>query len=788
MSASAVAQLPQPKLDWVFPPGGQRGTQVDITVGGTDLDEGRELVFSHAGLSALPKRSTADEFYPDGQPIANQFTMSIAADVPPGCYEAQVVGRHGVSSVRVVHVSDLVEVVDAGNNHAIEQAQSLTVGSLVNGRTEADQEDYYAIELAQGDELTCESWARRIDSQAEMWMEVCRADGVPLKTVRRWERRDPVLCFTAPAAGKYFIRVYDVTFRGGEPFIYQLAVHNQARIDYVMPPAALPNGEADFTLFGNRLAETPSSDSGSPAEQQRTVRVAIPGSDDARDARYPTPAEPREVEAERFATFFPQAGTGSNEVWIGRATSAVVTEQQPNDSHSQAQRLGVPGELVGQFFPHGDNDWIELQPDAAGEVVIDVFSQRLGLPTDPHVTISRVVKSPQGDESLEQVAEADSGEARPATPGFNTTSEDPYARLTLEKDTIYRVLVRDENSFSHADPSNVYRLVIRRPQPDFRLLAAPASPWAADPAVPLRWPLTVRAGDALAIPIVALRQDGFANEIVVSAEGLPPGLTCEPVTIRAGKTEAQLVLMADPQVTEWVGSIRIVGESQVGETRVRKVAAPASLVWDTTTARYDRARLNRQLVIALIPETAPISIRCEGAAGETNPGGVVKAKLAVSVRAELKEALSVAPIGLPEGVTAKFTLAEDKKSAELELTVGEKVAPGAYDFVVSGKPKVLYATNPEAAARASEDQARIAKLVEGFKADREQLVVAAGAAASADSPQIKQLDECIGRGEMVLKEAAERATKLAAAAQPAERQCYVVSNVATLRVTEKAKE
>ena len=134
-------------------------------------------------------------------------------------------------------------------------------------------------------------------------------------------------------------------------------------------------------------------------------------------------------------------------------------------------------------------------------------------------------------------------------------------------------------------------------------------------------------------------------------------------------------------------------------------------------------------------------MRFDEAKWETTPGGVVKAKLAVSARAELKEALSLAPVGLPDGVTAKFTMAEDKKSAELELTVGEKTAPGTYDFVVSGKPLIVYRNNPEAAARAGEDQARIAKLVEGFKSKREQLVAAAGAAADANSPEIKQLDE-----------------------------------------------
>lgn len=742
-TVSAHAQLPQPKLDWIFPPGGQRGTQVDVTVGGADLDEARELIFSHPKLSARPKRTAADEFYPEGQTVPNQFTMEIGADVPLGSYEAQVVGRHGVSTVRIVHVTDFVEVADTGKNHTIAQAQPLALGSLITGRTEAEQDDFYAVELAEGDALTCEVWAQRIDSQAEIWVEVCRDDGAPLEAQEWWNRRDPVLSFTAPSTGTYFIRVQDATFRGGDPFIYRLAIQKQPTTDTETSSAPLVSVEVSH--------------------------------DSADEARYPTAAQPREIDAGRFF-HAPEAASGDS--------GTIATEQQSNDTHLQAQKLGVPGELAGQFFPDGDTDWIELQSDAPGEVVIEVFSQRLGLPTDPLLTISRVVKNEQGEESLEQIAEADGGEARPATPGYNTASDDPYARLNLEKDSVYRVAVRDQNSSSRADPSNVYRLVIRRPQPDFQLLVAPASPWAADPKVPLRWPLTMRAGGALAIPVVALRSDGFASDIVVSAQGLPAGLTCEPVTIRAGKTEALLVLTADPQLTPWVGSIQIVGESQVDEARVTKQAVPASLAWDTTVANYDRARLNRRLVIAVSQERAPVAVRCESAELQATAGGVVKTNLAVSVSAELKEPLSLAPVGLPEGVTAKFILSEDRKSAELELTVGEKVPPGLYDFVVTGKPKVLYQNNPEAAARASEDQARITKLVESFKSEREQLV----AAADASSPAVKQLDDRIARGEAALKEATERATKLAAAAQPAERQCDVVSNAVTLRIIEKAKE
>ena len=118
----------------------------------------------------------------------------------------------------------------------------------------------------------------------------------------------------------------------------------------------------------------------------------------------------------------------------------------------------------------------------------------------------------------------------------------------------------------------------------------------------------------------------------------------------------------------------------------------------------------------------------------------------------------------------------------------EKTAPGMYDFIVTSKPLIVYQNNQEAAARASEDQARIAKLVDGFKSKRDQLIAAAGAASAANSPEIKQLDEQLARGDAALKEATERATKLAAAAKPAERRSCVVSNVGTLHVLEKAKQ
>jgi hypothetical protein len=150
---------------------------------------------------------------------------------------------------------------------------------------------------------------------------------------------------------------------------------------------------------------------------------------------------------------------------------------------------------------------------------------------------------------------------------------------------------------------------------------------------------------------------------------------------------------------------------------------------------------------------------------------------------------------LPDGVTAKVSLTEGPTnsngrtwSAEIELTAGDKVTPGFYEFMVTGKPLIVYRNNPEAADRAKQDQDRVTQMVESFKSQRGQLVAAAGAAVDASSPEIKRLDDQIARGEAALKEATDRATKVAAAAQPADRRTYIVSNVGTLHVKETPKE
>ncbi len=73
----ASAQLPQPKLHTVFPPGAKTGSTVDVAATGAEMDEA-QLRFNHPGITAKALAA------------ANQFTITVASDVPPGTYAARL--------------------------------------------------------------------------------------------------------------------------------------------------------------------------------------------------------------------------------------------------------------------------------------------------------------------------------------------------------------------------------------------------------------------------------------------------------------------------------------------------------------------------------------------------------------------------------------------------------------------------------------------------------------------------------------------------------------------------
>ena len=699
MVSTAAAQLPQARLNSIFPAGGRIGTEFEVTVGGIDLDDAREMFFSDSGITARPKMTRPSVFQPEPQPLPNVFVVSIAPGTPLGIHEARVVGYYGVSDPRAFAVGQWREINAPGGNNAPGTAMAVALQTTVNGRAEGIKAGFYRLELKLGQRVMLNLWAERIDSKMDATLSVCKANGETIVTSRDQYGWDPFLDFTAPADGGYLVKVFDFVFEGGSERFYRLSISSGPFVEYVFPPALLPGDSQKITLVGRNLPGgqlTENTISAGKRLERLDVEVSAPDEMTSIVPRqFASVFRPISLDVRGFIYRYQTDRGASNPVWIGCATAPVVREQEPNDQADRAQQVKVPCEVAGQFYPRGDDDWIQFQARKGDVFWLEVFSHRLGLPTDPFLLVQRVNTDQAGNETVEEIAEADDTAGRPGGPIYDSPSNDPGYRLQADRDATYRVLVRDLYVNSVSSPRHVYRLSIRQPDPDYRLLVAPHSPWNPDPARPHRWNTILRRGAIATLRVLATRRDGFSGDILLGIEGLPSQVTARPVTLRAGAAEALLVFEVAQDAPAWSGTVQVMGRARIGEAEVVRRAHGGMMVWDEVSAR-----LTTDFALAVTEERAPVVLRmAEDKKWEVARGSEISIPFQLDRLGDLRENLELQPLGLPGGVTAVVAVAADTKGGSLDLQVADSAPPGDYRLFLEGKPKISYRRNPDAARR-----------------------------------------------------------------------------------------
>jgi hypothetical protein len=388
----------------------------------------------------------------------------------------------------------------------------------------------------------------------------------------------------------------------------------------------------------------------------------------------------------------------SNPVFIALTDSAPVAESGDNDKPEAPAKLAAPCAVTGQFFPQRDRDWFALEAKKGDAWWVDVWSHRLGVSSDPFLLVQRVTKNDKGETQSADVQEVYDSDANAGGADFNTASRDPSYRLEAKEDGSYRLAVRDLFNTTRDDPRLTYVLAVRKEKPDFELVATPVRDGpAAPPAPPL-----LRRGGAVPVRDVALRKDGFNGEIQLSAEGLPPGVSCAGSTVAAGSTSAVLVLAAAENAAGWSGLLRIVGKADVGGTQAVREARGACVVVNAGEPPTEavRSRLTADFEAAVSgSEVAPLAIEPAEAKAYEPAGAKVTLPLKLTWRGDTSGKFKVKVAGHP--ALDNFTETEiDAKAATAELGIDlnkHKLPPGTHTLYVRAEGKVKYARNAEPA-------------------------------------------------------------------------------------------
>ena len=672
-----------------------------------------------------------------GKPIANRFVVSIAEDCPTGIHEARVMTRLGVSSSRAFNVGTLTEVTHTAANTTLETAATLSINSICNAVMTAQSVSHYLFEAVKDQRIVVDCAATGIDSKLKPVVIIADAQGSDLVV----ERRGGALDFTVPETGKYVIKLHDLTFNGGAYYFYRLAVKEAAK--------------------GEVVPRLPSTESVSSFSWPPT----------------------------------------------GLAATASATETEPNNEHAQAQKITLPCDLSGSFFPAADVDTFEFTAKKGDVWWVEVASERFGLPTDTSIVVQHV--SIDGDsEKLTDVVElsdipspvkvSSNGYSYDGPP-YNAGSPDIIGKVEIKDDGVHRLQLRDLFGGTRKDPRNVYRLIVRKAQPDFALVG-----WALHMNLrngdrnALSKPIALRGGATIPLEVVVVRRDGFDGEIALEMGDLPDGVTAAGMKIPAGKTRGIMLITAEQNAPRGLTSASFFGKATIDGKEVTRPCRLASMAWPVPNAwsEIPAPRLLGDVPVSVSgSEFAPITIAStankvwEVAAGE---------KLTLPLIHSRRCDFSGANINLKtfgsgfEGVPAfDVSLTAETSEAVLDLAA-LKTPPGDYTIAFYGSAVAKYRYNVEAVTAAEAALAQAKQEAETLAAEVKALTDAARSVAAEQKNQAdnavqvaltkqKAADAAVAAAEKSLKDAT-------ATAQPKDIVDIVVSTPISIRVKPAEKK
>lgn len=305
---------------------------------------------------------------------------------------------------------------------------------------------------------------------------------------------------------------------------------------------------------------------------------------------------------------------------VGLAAMAKDKEAEPNNKPAEAQKISLPCDIAGAFYPAADVDTFEFTAKKGETWWVELASERLGLDTDAFVLVQQVKK--EGDkETLTDVAElydiappmkvSSNGYSYDGPP-YNAGSPDVNGKFEIKEDGTYRLQVRDLFGGTRSDPNNIYRLIVRQAAPDFSLAA-----WALHMTLrngdrnALSKPLALRAGTTVAFEAVVVRRDGFDGEIELTMEGLPAGVHATGLKIAKGKTMGHIIISADEGAKPAFALAKISGKASVNGGSVTRACPVASMEWPSRNAKDDipAPRLMADVPVSVTDaELAPLSI------------------------------------------------------------------------------------------------------------------------------------------------------------------------------------
>jgi hypothetical protein len=470
-----------------MPRGGQRGTEIELTLAGDRLADAKEILFYQPGLTV--KKLAA----PNPQQLKVQ--LAVAADASIGEHSLRVRTASGISELRTFWVGALPVVEEKEPNTDFAQPQKIDLNVTVAGTIDSEDVDYFAVPLKKGERLTAEVEGMRL---GEAMFDPC----VGILDANRFEvaacddsallLQDPIASIIAPADGTYVIQVRDSAYGGSASCRYRLHVGTFPRPRVAFPAGGQAGKELTIQLLGDVAGPI-----------SNTLRLP----DDVR--------VPHRIFAEQNGQISPSPNL------LRVSTFADLLESEPNNEPKAATVITgeFPLALNGIIGGQGDVDFFRFKGKKDQVFDINVYARRVRSPLDPVLAVC--------DANGAALASND-----------DTGGPDSYLRFTVPADGEYCVKVADHLAAGGSE--YVYRVEVTPVQPKLVVTIPPVANNSQE-----RQTIVVPRGNRFATLVRATRSD-FAGELKIEAPDLPPGVTLSAENMAAGLDVVPVVFEAAP--------------------------------------------------------------------------------------------------------------------------------------------------------------------------------------------------------------------------------------------------
>lgn len=522
-----------PEVSSLFPLAGRPGTSVEAEIRGKRLEGAYAVWFASQGLKASVKKVeevSLEEKKEDGveeeakegargHRVLVQFQIDTEARI--GAHSLRLVSQRGLSNALSfwVHTDPVVREIETPHDEP-DKAQRVSVPVVLNGKISKSGElDRYKFDALKGQELVFEhegAGSPTLYEAVGSWFDPNRVTRlefietkIPTQYLQQSEKRSS---YRFSKNGLYLVKV---SGEGGPDSFYRLRI---APIE-----EANPRGFSIHPLFSKEVLF---SDSG--WQEQNFIRKVGPEWLEQLWSRTIAGSPDEEVtrRGESSLAHYGERradGEGSPASPILVAPT-IAREREPNETEAQALEASVPTVLEGTIDRPGDIDTFRFRVKEGERLAFEIETPAAG---PPRFNPRLAVLDGNGREVFTNIYKR-----IPSQSMIYWKSVQPKTIYTFAHEGEYVLQLRDVTS-RKGEADFHYRVLIRPQIPHVgeTHVAEIFSPVQLERSGYLTADrINLVPGEAKKLTVATNREEGFAGDIVVMLEDLPPGVEAFPGT------------------------------------------------------------------------------------------------------------------------------------------------------------------------------------------------------------------------------------------------------------------